>query len=134
MRSAAPEGGRVARSFESPSPGRTRLIGEAIGRLLGAGAAVSLEGGLGAGKTCLAGGILRGLGVEEDALSPTFVLVEEYRGRDRPVLHCDLYRLDELGEAESIGLFDAVDGNNIVIVEWGDRLPGEALDFDLRIS
>jgi tRNA A37 threonylcarbamoyladenosine biosynthesis protein TsaE len=50
------------------------------------------------------------------------------------VLHFDLYRLEELGEAERIGLIDAVDGTNVVIVEWGDRLPEGVLRFDARIA
>lgn len=124
----------AARTIESSSPGQTARIGESIGRLLVPGSAVSLEGGLGAGKTCLAGGILRGLGIDAVALSPTFILVEEYRGGRFPVLHFDLYRLEELGEAERIGLLDAVDGTNVVIVEWGDRLPPGVLAFDVRIS
>jgi tRNA threonylcarbamoyladenosine biosynthesis protein TsaE len=125
---------KIARAFESSSPEQTERLGESIGRLIPAGSAVSLEGGLGAGKTCLAGGLLRGLGIDAVALSPTFILVEEYRGGRTPVLHFDLYRLEELGEAERIGLLDAVDGTNVVIVEWGDRLPGGVLAFDVRIS
>jgi len=125
---------RTVRSFESRSPDRTARLGEEIGRILPAGSAVSLEGGLGAGKTCLAGGLLHGLGIDTVALSPTFILVEEYRGPRFPVLHFDLYRLEELGEAERIGLLDAVDGTNVVIVEWGDRLPEGVLAFDVRIS
>jgi tRNA threonylcarbamoyladenosine biosynthesis protein TsaE len=65
-------------------------------------------------------------------LSPTFILIEEYKG-DPPVYHYDLYRLEDIDEVEKIGLFDAVDGRNIVIVEWGDKLPEGALDFDARI-
>lgn len=125
---------KTTRSFESASPEETACLGEEIGRLLPAGSAVSLEGGLGAGKTCLAGGLLRGLGIDAPALSPTFILVEEYRGGRSPVLHFDLYRLEELGEAERIGLLDAVDGTNVVIVEWGDRLPEGVLAFDVRVS
>ena len=67
-------------------------------------------------------------------MSPTFILVEEYRGGEIPLLHYDLYRLEELGEVERIGMFDAVDGRNIIVVEWGDRLPEEIMDFDMTIS
>ena len=50
------------------------------------------------------------------------------------MLHYDLYRLEELGEVERIGMFDAVDGRNIVVVEWGDRLPEGTMAFDVTIS
>jgi tRNA threonylcarbamoyladenosine biosynthesis protein TsaE len=118
--------------YQTGSPEATIAFGEALGRSLPRGAAVSLEGGLGAGKTCMVKGIVRGAGIKSEVLSPTFILLEEYRG-DPPVFHYDLYRLEDLDEVEKIGLFDSVDGRNIVIVEWGDRLPAGALEFDVRI-
>jgi tRNA threonylcarbamoyladenosine biosynthesis protein TsaE len=105
-----------------------------LGGVLPAGTTLSLEGGLGSGKTALVKGIALGLGIEAEVLSPTFILVEEYRGGEIPLLHYDLYRLEELGEVERIGMFDAVYGRNIVVVEWGDRLPEETMDFDVTIS
>ena len=121
-------------SIATSSPGETAKLGRMIGRTVPAGTAISLEGGLGAGKTVLVKGIAEGLGIEAEVLSPTFILVEEYRGGELPLLHYDLYRLEELGEVERIGMFDAVDGNNIVVVEWGDRLPEGTMRFDMRIS
>lgn len=118
--------------FTSDSPARTLAIGRAIGEIVPAGAVLSLEGGLGVGKTLLAKGVCAGLGVADEVLSPSFVLAEEYAGVV-PVIHYDLYRLAGVQEAESVGLFDAIDGRNVVIVEWGDRLPGGSLDADLRI-
>ena len=58
----------------------------------------------------------------------------EDRGGEIPLLHYDLYRLEELDEVERIGMFDAIDGLNIVVVEWGDRLPEGTMKFDLTIS
>jgi tRNA threonylcarbamoyladenosine biosynthesis protein TsaE len=126
------EGSRESRKIISRSPTETMDLGRRIGELLPEGTVVSLEGGLGSGKTLLVKGMAPGLGIESDVLSPSFILMEEYKG-ERPVLHYDLYRLEELGEVERIGLFESVDGRNIVIVEWGDRLPEGALDFDVRI-
>ncbi len=120
-------------STETSSAEETRSFGEAFGRLAPAGTSVSLEGDLGAGKTVLAGGIAAGLGIDADVLSPTFILVEEYAGGDLPLLHFDLYRLDELGEVERVGLPDAIDGRNMVLVEWGDRLPEGVIEFDAVI-
>jgi tRNA threonylcarbamoyladenosine biosynthesis protein TsaE len=109
-------------------------LGRRLGEALPLGTTVSLEGGLGAGKTALVKGIALGLGIEAEVLSPTFILVEEYRGGAAPMLHYDLYRLEELGEVERIGMFDAVDGRNVVVVEWGDRLPEGTMDFDVTVS
>ncbi|MBN1884573.1 MAG: tRNA (adenosine(37)-N6)-threonylcarbamoyltransferase complex ATPase subunit type 1 TsaE [Candidatus Krumholzibacteriota bacterium] len=125
-------GEKATRRFDSDSPRATRSLGERIGRSVPAGTTVSLEGGLGAGKTLLMKGICAGLGVADEVLSPTFILVEEYEG-ELPVKHFDLYRLEEYDEVERIGLFDVVDGRNVVVVEWGDRLPDGAFSFDVRV-
>lgn len=123
--------GRVA--ITTGSPADTLALGRAIGEVLPPGAVLSLEGGLGAGKTLIAKGIGAGLGVADEITSPSFVLVEEYRGA-LPLLHVDLYRLDRLEEVAGIGLFDAIDGRSIVVIEWGDRLPPGALRIDVRIA
>ncbi|UCF04306.1 MAG: tRNA (adenosine(37)-N6)-threonylcarbamoyltransferase complex ATPase subunit type 1 TsaE [bacterium] len=117
----------------SDSPSRTVEIGRKLGEVVPAGTVISLEGGLGVGKTLMAKGICTGLGIDRDVLSPSFILVEEYRG-ELPVFHFDLYRLTELHEVEELGLYDAVDGKNVVIVEWGDRLPEETLQIDVRLT
>jgi tRNA threonylcarbamoyladenosine biosynthesis protein TsaE len=77
-------------------------------------------------------GICAGLGVSGEVLSPSFVLAEEYAGIF-PVFHFDLYRLESVDEVARIGLFDAIDDRNVVIVEWGDRLPAGSFDADVRI-
>lgn len=115
-------------------PEETLALGRRLGAIIPFGSTLSIEGRLGAGKTVLVKGIAAGLGIEAEILSPTFILVEEYRGGDVPLLHYDLYRLEELGEVERIGMFDAVDGRNIVVVEWGDRLPEGTMEFDVTIS
>jgi tRNA threonylcarbamoyladenosine biosynthesis protein TsaE len=119
-------------TLRSDSPARTRRIGRALGELVPAGAVISLEGGLGAGKTVIAKGICAGLGVDEEIVSPSFILAEEYGGVF-PVIHFDLYRLDDPAEIESLGLYDSIDGRSVVIVEWGDRLPAGSLGYDVRI-
>jgi tRNA threonylcarbamoyladenosine biosynthesis protein TsaE len=126
-------GPRSLLRLRSDSPERTLEIGRVLGSLLPAGTALSLEGGLGAGKTLLMKGISAGLGVPDEVTSPSFVLAEEYRG-EFPVLHFDLYRLARVDDAAGIGLFDAVDGRAVVIVEWGDRLPPGAMRFDAVAS
>jgi tRNA threonylcarbamoyladenosine biosynthesis protein TsaE len=131
-RLAAFAGERARLALASDSPERTAAIGRSMGALLPPGAVVSLEGGLGVGKTLLTKGICSGLGVQDEVLSPSFILAEEYRG-ELPVFHFDLYRLTRLDEVSGIGLFDAVDGRNVVIIEWGDRLPCGALEVDVEV-
>jgi tRNA threonylcarbamoyladenosine biosynthesis protein TsaE len=116
----------------SDSPARTLSCGALIGSLIPPGTVLSLEGGLGAGKTLLAKGICAGLGVPDEVLSPSFILVEEYRGMF-PVFHFDLYRLEHVHDVAGIGLLEAVDGRAVVIVEWGDRLPEGMLEVDVRV-
>ncbi|MDZ7859491.1 MAG: tRNA (adenosine(37)-N6)-threonylcarbamoyltransferase complex ATPase subunit type 1 TsaE [Candidatus Krumholzibacteriota bacterium] len=120
-------------SLRSESSTKTMNIGRLFGSILPAGSAVSLEGGLGAGKTLFAGGICEGLGIKEEVLSPTFILLEEYKGLF-PVLHFDLYRLEKIEDVRELGLFDAADGRNVILVEWGDRLPDCVMEFDIHVD
>jgi tRNA threonylcarbamoyladenosine biosynthesis protein TsaE len=127
------ESPKVRYVLTSESTEQTLEIGRRIGQLLPSGSVLSLEGGLGVGKTLLVKGICAGLGVDSEVLSPSFILLEEYRG-ELPVLHFDLFRLDDMDDVMDVGLFDAIDGCNIVIVEWGDRLPQGVLDVDIRVT
>ena len=126
------EGKRESRTLESRSPSATLELGTLIGRIVPEGCVMSLEGGLGAGKTLLAKGICLGLGVRDEVVSPSFILVEEYRGVV-PVMHFDLYRLERVEEVYDLGLFELDDGHNVIVVEWGDRLPEGILRPDIRV-
>jgi tRNA threonylcarbamoyladenosine biosynthesis protein TsaE len=106
---------------QTSSPDETAAAGEALGRTLGPGAVVALTGELGAGKTCFVQGLVRALGVEARATSPTFVLVNEYRGRV-PVHHVDLYRIDGLREVQDLGVPDLFDHDSVTLVEWAEKL------------
>lgn len=94
---------------------------------------VSLEGPLGAGKTTLARGLLRGLGHAGRVRSPTFTLLEPYELESCTVIHLDLYRLADPAELDYLGLVDLLVPGSLVVVEWpargADRLP----QADLRI-
>ncbi len=102
------------------SPGETQAVGRALGAHAEPGHVYLLFGDLGAGKTCLTQGILWGLGGDEYARSPTFVLVAEYRGRI-PLYHVDLYRLDSETEVADLGLDEYLFGDGACAVEWADR-------------
>lgn len=104
----------------SHSPEQTQAIGRVIGEHAAPGDIFLLVGGLGAGKTCLTQGIVWGLGAEEYARSPTFVLVSHYQGR-LPLYHMDLYRLDTAAEVADLGLDEYLLGNGVCVVEWAEK-------------
>ncbi len=117
-------------SLVSGSAEETQQIGIRMGKLARSGDLFLLVGGLGTGKTCLTQGIAWGLGVEGYATSPSFVVINHYRGR-LPLYHIDLYRLDRLEEVMELGLEDYLYGEGVCVVEWAEKglavLPEEHL-------
>ena len=105
----------------SRSAAETQALGERLGGRLGRGDVVACIGPLGAGKTCFLQGLARGLGVTAPVTSPTFVLVNQYRGRV-PVYHVDAYRTRSLTELVDLGLEEMLHGEGVTIVEWADKL------------
>ena len=126
-------------TLDSGSETETRRLGERLGRVLGKGDVVLLFGTLGAGKTALVQGLARGLGVprERRVASPTFTLVNEHPGRV-PLYHVDLYRIDDAGELEEIGLREYLEGQGVTVIEWAERLgrllPKERLEIAIEIT
>ena len=119
-------------SHASVSPEATAAAGEALGRNLAAGDVVALYGELGAGKTCFVQGLARGLDVMTHATSPTFVLVNEYRGR-LPVHHVDAYRTGSLAELVDLGLLDLMGSDGVTVIEWADRAEALLTDRTVRV-
>lgn len=99
------------------------------------GDVIALEGGLGAGKTTLARGLLAGLGLAGEAPSPSFALVQPYDIPEvrLPVAHVDLYRLDDPREAEELALDDYL-LDSVLVVEWPDRLGERLWAHALRLT
>lgn len=116
-------------------PAATELLGVVLGALLQPGDVVLLSGGLGAGKTSLARGMLRGAGYSGDVASPTFSIVIDYAPPDvrLPVAHADLYRIEGSDELEQLDL-DAARFDGALIVEWPERLPPGAWPEALRLN
>ena len=94
-----------------------------LGGMAQAGDVYLLTGDLGAGKTCLTQGLLWGLGGDEYARSPTFVLICEYPAR-LTLYHMDLYRIDSVDEVVDLGLDEYLFGDGVCVVEWADKAPG----------
>lgn len=115
------------------SEGAMLALGGRLSGLLRAGDIVTLSGPLSAGKTTLVRGILAGLGHDGDVPSPTFAIVQPYDELDPPVLHVDLYRLEEPGDLVELGLDEAA-GVGVLIVEWPDRAGDSAWPDALALS
>jgi tRNA threonylcarbamoyladenosine biosynthesis protein TsaE len=113
----------------------TEAVGERLAAALAPGNVVLLHGQLGAGKTAFVRGLARGLGAAADEVSsPTFTLIQEYRGGRLPLFHVDLYRLEprELGD---LGLDELISGEAVVAIEWAERWPDRPADaIDVRIE
>ncbi|MCP3981987.1 MAG: tRNA (adenosine(37)-N6)-threonylcarbamoyltransferase complex ATPase subunit type 1 TsaE [bacterium] len=119
-----PPGGVPLQTVFSMSEEETLDLGRTLARMLRGSELILLEGDLGLGKTVLARGIAVGLGVAEaDVSSPSFLLIQEYRGGRLPLFHADLYRLQSGDEIATLGLEEIVDAGAVLVVEWGERLP-----------
>lgn len=123
--------------YRTASEEETIALGERLAGDLPSKQVVLLIGQLGAGKTTLAKGIVKGLGAADpdEVSSPTFTLIHEY-GNQRRVYHIDLYRLDHPREVATLGLEDLFDRQAIVLIEWGERfpqfLPAERTEIRIR--
>ncbi len=118
------------------SPEETRELGASVARVLRPGDLVSLTGDLGAGKTTFVQGAAASLGATGPILSPTFMLVREYRG-SIPIYHLDVYRLERIQEVMDLGFEEMTDRQGVVFVEWGDAiealLPPDHIQIEITI-
>ena len=99
----------------------TKEFGIKLGQILAGGDIVCLNGDLGAGKTTLTKSIGLGLGVSDYITSPTFTLINEYRGR-LPVYHFDVYRLENVDELYDLGFDEYFYGKGVSIIEWAEKI------------
>ena len=121
----------------STSPNNTRKIGKVIGAESCPGDLVLLYGELGSGKTCLTQGILWGMGSDEYARSPTFVMISEYK-TSIPLYHMDFYRLDVDQNTTEIGIEEYIDDYGVCVIEWPEKVPYLAnrdhLEVKIKVS
>lgn len=108
----------------------TIKIGFLFGRILSSKIIIGIDGDMGCGKTHLTKGIACGLGIEQNVTSPTFSLINEYRGKVLDLYHFDVYRINSLDELFLIGFDDYLKSNGVVVIEWSslilDALPQDS--------
>jgi tRNA threonylcarbamoyladenosine biosynthesis protein TsaE len=113
----------VDKTITTHSEDDTAAVGRGLAATLSAGDVLLLYGDLGAGKTAFVRGLADGLGVLPDEVSsPTFTLIQEYRGGRLPLFHVDLYRIDDVREFDELGL-DEIAEDGVLAIEWAERLP-----------
>jgi len=123
--------------YHTESEEETIALGEKLASELPVRAVVLLIGQLGAGKTTLAKGIVKGLGaaLPDDVSSPTFTLIHEYSAG---VYHIDLYRLDTAAQVATLGLDEIFDRRAVVLIEWGERfrglMPADRIEISLKAT
>ena len=115
------------------SAAEMEALGAKLAAHLGATRLLYLNGPLGAGKTTLVRGLLRALGHAGAVKSPTFTLVEPYDFNNRVLYHFDLYRLNDPGELEFLGVRDYLHGKGVCVVEWAERAQGALPTPDAEI-
>ena len=108
-----------------PDPAATEAFGASLAARVRPGDVITLQGGLGMGKTSVARGLLAALGLAGEAPSPSFAIVQPYEPPEvnLPVLHVDLYRIEDAEELEELGLAEALT-DTLLLVEWPERAPG----------
>lgn len=125
-------------SYRLPDAAATERLGAALGSTCPWNSlqprAIYLKGELGAGKTTLARGLLRSLGVAGAVRSPSYALLEPYAVAAGTVMHVDLYRIRDASELEALGLRDEFQGNALLLIEWPERAGGALPSPDLQVT
>ena len=104
------------------SPEETAAAAEKIGELLRGGDVIAYKGGLGAGKTTFTRGLAVGMGLPDEVHSPTFSLVNEYRGGGRVMYHFDMYRIMNAEALETTGFYDFLSEDSVIVCEWSENI------------
>ena len=119
--------------YTTYSQNDTEELGKRFSVALEPGTEVAMYGGLGAGKTAFTRGVLRGLGYEGTVSSPTFAIVNEYRGGRLDLAHFDMYRISTEEELYGTGFYDYLDGRTAVFMEWSENIPFAVSEDAVRV-
>jgi tRNA threonylcarbamoyladenosine biosynthesis protein TsaE len=127
--------------IRTDSPQKTFALGQIIGRTVPEGTIIALTGDLGCGKTLFVQGLARGLDVPQNyyVTSPSYTLINEYPGRCR-LFHADLYRMAGRVDIESTGLYELLESDGVLAIEWAEKIDRDELgghlviDFKIRAN
>ncbi len=103
------------------SPEETIIFAQKIGALLKGGDVIAYKGSMGAGKTTFTRGLAVGMGLPDEVISPTFALVNEYRGK-LTLYHFDMYRIENADDLETTGFYDYISDDNVFAIEWSENI------------
>ncbi len=126
----------LTNTFRTSCAAETERLGERLGATLKIGEVVAFYGGLGAGKTAFCRGLARGAGYGGAVTSPTFAVVNEYRGGAVDLAHFDMYRISGEDDLYSTGFYDYLDSGFAVVIEWAENIEGliDPPDVAVRID
>ena len=122
------------RVFITHSRAETESIGEKIAKEIKNTTLFAMKGDLGAGKTCFTSGFAKGMEYNGDVCSPTFAIVNEYRGGRMDIYHFDMYRISGWDDLYTTGYFEALDSNGVVIVEWSENIESALPEHYISIT
>ncbi|MBO5858317.1 MAG: tRNA (adenosine(37)-N6)-threonylcarbamoyltransferase complex ATPase subunit type 1 TsaE [Clostridia bacterium] len=108
--------------YKTYSPAETEKVAFNLANKLPYGKVIAMFGDLGAGKTAFTRGFTKGIGIDCDVSSPTFALVNEYRGNGKTLYHFDMYRISGWDDLYSTGYFDYLDEGASLIIEWSENI------------
>ncbi len=120
--------------YISNSSKDTEKIAEKFALSLSGGEVIAFTGSLGMGKTCFVRGLARGLGFSGEVTSPTFALINEYRGGRLDIFHFDMYRVTDWNDLYSTGYFDYCDYGGVIAVEWSENIESALPDGTIYID
>lgn len=123
----------MARRFTTHSPQETQALAEKLAAQLTGGEVIAFTGGMGMGKTAFTRGLAIGIGAGDVASSPTFAIVNEYRGR-LVLEHFDMYRVETWDDLYSTGFFDYLDTERVLAIEWSENIEGALPEQVIRVD
>ncbi len=121
-------------TFETHSPAETRAVAAKLAEKLNSGDVIAFRGSMGMGKTCFTAGLAEALGFCGDITSPTFALVNEYRGGKLNIWHFDMYRIENWEDLYSTGFFDYLEMDGITLIEWSENIESALPNNTITIS
>ncbi len=116
------EDGMSKKKYITESREQTAALAAELAKNVEGGTVIAMRGDLGAGKTCFTSGFARGLGYKGDVNSPTFAIVNEYRGGRLDLIHFDMYRVSGWDDLYSTGYFEYLEENGVMIIEWSENI------------